>query len=137
MDTEEEGMQTPMDIRLGRRGAPAGVNRRQALARLGLGASIVYAAPLLLSLGEARASGASGGGGGGGEGGGGGSSDGGDGDGAGSGAESSSPSAPSAPSGAAADGTAAGTTGTAPEGGVIGDPTADPTIVTDLGTTLP
>jgi len=130
-------MQDRLDIRPGRLGAPAGVNRRQALARLGLGAAIVYAAPLLLSLGEARASGGSGGGGGGGEGGGGGSSDGG-GDGAGPGAESSGPSSPSGPSGAAADGTATGSTGAAPDtGGVIGDPTADPTIVTDLGTTLP
>ena len=129
-------MQDRLDIRPGRLGAPVGMNRRQALARLGLGASIVYAAPLLLSLGEARASGGSGGGGG--EGGGGGSSDGGSSDGAGSGAESSGPSSPSGPSGAAADGTATGSTGATPDtGGVIGDPTADPTIVTDLGTTLP
>ncbi len=38
------------------------LNRRQALARLGLGVTAVYAAPVLLTLSEAKASASSGGG---------------------------------------------------------------------------
>jgi hypothetical protein len=37
--------------------APAALNRRQALARLGLAAGTAYAAPTLLSLTEAKAQG--------------------------------------------------------------------------------
>jgi hypothetical protein len=38
-------------------GAPVALNRRQALARLGLAAGTAYAAPTLLSLTEAKAQG--------------------------------------------------------------------------------
>lgn len=38
-------------------GAPVTLNRRQALARLGLAAGTAYAAPTLLSLTEAKAQG--------------------------------------------------------------------------------
>jgi hypothetical protein len=64
------------------REAPS-IDRRQALARLGLGITVAYAAPVLLTLSEAAAKGGSGGGSGGGGGG-----SGGGGSGGGSGASS-------------------------------------------------
>lgn len=45
------------------------LSRRNVLLKLGLGAAAIYAAPVMLKLGEARASGASGGSGGSGSGG--------------------------------------------------------------------
>ena len=62
-------MATTNDGKKAQGGNGPALNRRQALARLGLGISIAYATPMLLGLREARASGGSGGEGGGNEGG--------------------------------------------------------------------
>ena len=55
-------MATTNDDKKAQGGNGPALNRRQALARLGLGISIAYATPMQLGLREARAHGGSGGG---------------------------------------------------------------------------
>lgn len=98
-------------VRMSKRAAdtqPRELTRRMALARLGLAAAGAYAAPAVLKLSEARASGGSGGGGGGGGSGGGG---GGSGGAQAQGEIGSTPSAPSAPSGSTAESAPSAPTG--------------------------